>query len=469
MSYNSTFGYNSLVGNCFSTCPPTTPGAPFNSVQFNDSGDFAGDSTFLFDPNTTTLSVPTIQPTSIKDNTNSTGTVGQVLTSTGTGIQFQNQVVPGAPVNSVQFNNSGTFGGDSNFIFNPATDVLNVNGSVGIGSLTTPTDRLVVTAPNSVLRIKSSTTNVGAMVIEDSSGAPGVKQFSMALTSDAGDFTSIRQGDAFKNFRFNSAFNFGDNCISINTTMTRAKGGFQCSNGLSNRKIILNSQADNDHQNYSLGINPSTFRFQIPDDLPTTNFSWNAGTGIGSSIEIMKLDGSGRLTAQRLVDGSSSTGTSGQVLTSTGTGLLWDELTPRFFFDTNATFQGTSGHRIWVSVQKKGTLYSVDVSMQRDGGIHFDLISPALTVGTQIIAILPVGWRPPASVDGIGYASNNNSWATPAFNWGSLNIDTNGNIRMRSPAAGGPITTIQPNLEQITCRIFWLSSGTVYNSDGITR
>jgi hypothetical protein len=186
---------------------------------------------------------------------------------------------------------------------------------------------------------------------------------------------------------------------------------------------------------------------------------------------------SGRITPTLIQDNGSGTGgfpsvgLAGQYLAATGSGIVWttpDE-PPRYFFDTNATFQGTSGHRIYVSIQKKNTLYSVQVSMQRDGGIHFDLVSPALTVGTQIIATLPVGWRPPASVDGIGYASNNNTWASQAFNWGSLNIDTNGNIRMRSPAAGGPVTTIQPNLEQITCNIFWLSSGTVYNSDGITR
>jgi hypothetical protein len=178
---------------------------------------------------------------------------------------------------------------------------------------------------------------------------------------------------------------------------------------------------------------------------------------------------SGFVKPTSISDGTSSIGTNGQVLTSTGTGLLWNELTPRFFYDTNATFNGTSGHRIYVSVQKKGTLYVVQVNMLREGGIHFDLVSPANTVGTQIIATLPVGWRPPSSVDGIGFASNNNTWASGSSSWGSLNIDTDGNIRMRSPAAGGPVTTIQPNLEQIHCSIFWLTSGTVYNADGITR
>jgi hypothetical protein len=190
----------------------------------------------------------------------------------------------------------------------------------------------------------------------------------------------------------------------------------------------------------------------------------------GATLDVAgNMISSGFLRPVSISDGTSSIGTNGQVLTSTGSGLLWNELTPRFFYDTNATFNGTSGHRIYVSVQKKGTLYSVQVNMTRDGGIHFDLINPANTVGTQIIATLPVGWRPPSSVDGIGFASNNNTWASTAFSWGSLNIDTDGNIRMRSPAAGGPVTTVQPNLEQIHCSIFWLTSGTVFNADGITR
>jgi hypothetical protein len=768
------------------------PGGIDKSVQFNDGGlAFGGVSTFLYDKVATTLTVDKAKPNQIIDGSNSVGTAGQVLSSTGSGLAYVTPVpvVPGAPVNSVQFNNAGAFGGDSNFIFNSATDVLNVNGNVGIGSLSAPTDRLVVTGANATVRVKSTTFNNANLVLEDASS--GVKQLQMSVLVDTADFTSIQQGVAFRNFRFNPTV--GTSCISVGTTATQAIGGFMCSNTLSNRKIILNSLANDEHQNISLGVNNSgspasntlrfqlgattnfytwnaatasnasnelmrltgtgnvgigtntpnaplqfsntlanrkivlnevanndheyiglgtslaignVFRFQIPDTLNTTTFRWFAGTSSTTSVELMRLtgdsilqvfgtlavfgggtgraniiygasttrtfrfpiapaigstsdiivsegnqtidgtktfnslkpvvildtgnsagtagqllsstgtaiqwvnppvatlpggantniqfnsagtfggsnnftytdttshlkvqglltvgnlfttvprifaqsgsalfaisswddqwilagggsgasnsagigmgynntitsgiiaccepstgykpiiysagshdfktNGSTRMTvtqtgggdglltvpilqATRIRDGFLSTGTNGQVLTSTGIDLLWDELTPRFFFDTNATFQGTTGHRIHVSIQKKNTLYSVQVSMQRDGGIHFDLPSPGLTVGTQIIATLPVGWRPPASVDGIGYASNNNVWATQAFNWGSLNIDTSGNIRMRSPASGGPITNIQPNLEQITCSIFWLSSGTIYNSDGITR
>ena len=157
MSCNTTFGYNSLVGNCFTTAPATSavPAAPFDSVQFNDSGDFGGDSSFTFDVNTTTLNVPRIivnavgntvgigtatpaypldvigsaKMTTLRDTTNSIGTAGQLLSSTGAALQWvaaPTPVVPGAPVNSVQFNNAGAFGGDSDFTFDLSTNTVSV-------------------------------------------------------------------------------------------------------------------------------------------------------------------------------------------------------------------------------------------------------------------------------------------------------------------------------------------------------
>lgn len=157
MSCNTTFGYNSLVGNCFTTAPATSavPAAPFDSVQFNDSGDFGGDSSFTFDVNTTTLNVPRIivnavgntvgigtatpaypldvigsaKMTTLRDTTNSIGTAGQLLSSTGAALQWvaaPTSVVPGAPVNSVQFNNAGAFAGDSDFTFDLSTNTVSV-------------------------------------------------------------------------------------------------------------------------------------------------------------------------------------------------------------------------------------------------------------------------------------------------------------------------------------------------------
>jgi alpha-D-ribose 1-methylphosphonate 5-triphosphate synthase subunit PhnH len=276
------------------------PAAPDTSVQYNKSGVFSGDSDFTFDDTSNTLSVTNIQstavvtssvkPTTIIDNVNSVGTSGQVLKSTGTGIVFANEVAPGAPVNSVQFNNAGAFGGDSNFVFNSTTDVLNVNGNVGIGSLSAPTDRLVVTGANSTIRVKSTTVNNANLVLEDSSS--GVKQLAMSVNVDTADFTSIQQGVSFRNFRFNPTSS--TSCISSGTTGAQAIGGFMCSNALSNRKVVLYSISNDEHRNHSIGVNTDTFRFQIPVHT-SDRFAWFAGTSTGTSNELMRLTGTGNL------------------------------------------------------------------------------------------------------------------------------------------------------------------------------
>jgi hypothetical protein len=273
------------------------PGGIDKSVQFNDGGlAFGGVSTFLYDKTSSTMTVNKAKPGQIIDRNNSVGTAGQVLSSTGTQLEYvtPTTVSPGAPSNSVQFNNAGAFGGDSNFIFNPTTDVLNINGNVGIGSLANPTDRLVVTGANSTIKVKSTTFNNAYLVLED--GSANVKQLTLQVNTDTADFTSIQQGVAFKNFRFNPT-NTGS-CIGIGTTGAQAVGGIMCSNSLSNRKIILNSTANDEHQNISLGVNePSTgirsMRFQL---AATNNFyTWNAATASNASNELMRLTGIGQM------------------------------------------------------------------------------------------------------------------------------------------------------------------------------
>jgi hypothetical protein len=332
------------VGNCFSTATSTAvPGAPFDSVQFNDAGDFAGDSSFTFDANTTTLNVTRIKPTQILDSTSSVGTSGQYLSSTGTGLDWIDPLVGGTSGN-IQFNDGGVLGGTTNMTYNTGTAAVNLLGNVNIGSSTAPTDRLVVTGANSAIKVKSTTTNNGSITIEDSSS--GVKQLSMQLNIDTADFTSIQQGVAFRNFRFNPTADTA--CIGVGTTGAQAPGGIMCSNRLSNKKVILHSLGNDEHRNYSLGVNSGTFRFQVPDVLSTTRYAWFAATSSSTSNELMRLTATGNLgigtttpavpldvngTVQctRIIptlvqDGGGAVGTSGQYLSSTGTGLLW---TPR--------------------------------------------------------------------------------------------------------------------------------------------
>lgn len=96
----------------------TTPGGISSSVQFNNgtANSLGGDSTFTYIGGL--LTVPKISTTGIS-------VTGPVSASTYygdgshlTGISGGSSTVPASPVNSLQFNNAGAFGGSSNLTWN---------------------------------------------------------------------------------------------------------------------------------------------------------------------------------------------------------------------------------------------------------------------------------------------------------------------------------------------------------------
>jgi hypothetical protein len=498
----------------------TVPGGSNSMIQFNDFGSFGGNAGLIYDKflNRTIafdLTAQTLRPTTIIDGVGSPGVMNQVLTSTGSSIEYQNQVSPGGSGalgnQNIQYNNLGTFTGSGSLIFDPAgasgAGRLRTNGiaAFGTGNVTVP--RLFA-GSGGALFTGSLAWNDNWSVVGDTGIASGSGVgLGWNSTSNYGALLSLSPGAAFRPMYYtasnhifgttdgtermrildNGRVGIGTNNPETQLEVRGANAEIQVvSTSGSAVLAISNNEPPGQRKELILTYNPTTNRSEITSvdqgDFFTTISMQCSGlkisnTGFGNAAEQLDVDNniraSGNISCNRIItnrfrDGTLSDGVAGQVIAATGSGWAWTDA-PKVFFDSNATFSGTTGHRIFVSATQKGPLTMVTVSMQRDGGIHFDLINPPLTVGTQTIAILPVGYRPPASVDGIGYASNNNVWATQAFNWGSLNIDTSGNIRMRSPASGGPITTIQPNLEQITCNIYFLSTGTLYNSDGITR
>lgn len=67
---------------------------------------------------------------------------------------------------------------------------------------------------------------------------------------------------------------------------------FQLSNTLSNRKIVLWENANNDHQFYGFGINSSVLRYQIPTSADHIFYS---GVNTTSSTELMRITSTGRV------------------------------------------------------------------------------------------------------------------------------------------------------------------------------
>ena len=126
------------------------PGGTNQSVQFNNGGDFGGDSSFIYDSGTTQLQVP-----NIRSNTNanfagassvnlgsvanlriSGGLNGYVLSTDGSGNLSWSASggggngVPGGSNTQVQYNNNGVFGADAFFTYNDVSRTVQVGGNL---------------------------------------------------------------------------------------------------------------------------------------------------------------------------------------------------------------------------------------------------------------------------------------------------------------------------------------------------
>ena len=112
-----------------------SPGGANTQVQFNDAGILGGDSNFVFNKTTNTLSVTAISGshTKLADGTSliaagtnvtiTTGSTGQITISAAGGSGS-----PGGANGLVQYNNAGSFGGGTNFHWD------NSNQRLGIGT-----------------------------------------------------------------------------------------------------------------------------------------------------------------------------------------------------------------------------------------------------------------------------------------------------------------------------------------------
>ena len=354
----STFGWSNISG-VDNDSSGGLPGGVDGSVQYNDNGlNFAGVSDFIYQDTSKTLSVPIVHPGAITDNTNAVGTANQVLSCNGSGTNsliWRNEVGPGAPLNSIQFNNAGTFTGSANFVRNPTTSAVNINGNLAIGTVATTVPRLFSLSTNAVFTGTGGAWTDQWFVVGNNglSNGSGVG-LGWNSSTEVGTLMSITPGLLFRPMYYTAAQHiFGttngverlrilDNGnVGINTSTPN--GQLQLGNSIINRKIVLYEVTNNDHQFYGMGINTVTYRFQIPDSA--AKYAWFAGSGVGSSNELMRLNGNGTLSIgttsstfplevngtirstavqpTTIIDSGVSVGASQQILSSTGTGIQW--------------------------------------------------------------------------------------------------------------------------------------------------
>jgi hypothetical protein len=79
--------------------------------------------------------------------------------------------------------------------------------------------------------------------------------------------------------------------VGINNASPNAQ--LQLNNTLVNRKIVLHDASNNDHQYYGLGVNDSSFRYQV--DVAGSSHDFYAGTSTTTSRHLMRIRGDGNV------------------------------------------------------------------------------------------------------------------------------------------------------------------------------
>jgi hypothetical protein len=230
--------------------PVTSPAGSDTQLQFNDAGSFGGDAGLTFDKTSNAL---TIGAGSLKMTGSSSGTVtlqpaaaagtysltlptsdgdsGQFLKTDGSGVLSWDApavVTPGGSDTQVQFNDGGSFGGDSGFTFNKTAKTLTLGGAT-------------VTASSPVLDL-TQTWNNGAVTFT------GLKFNATDTASASGSLLMDLQADGVSRFNVSKTGNvtlFGGAVFSAlgNLFIRSANGASIIFQGVSNTPVAIQASA----------------------------------------------------------------------------------------------------------------------------------------------------------------------------------------------------------------------------------
>jgi hypothetical protein len=263
--------------------------------------------------NTTTINVTTANIVTLTAN-NSNGTLGQILTSNGTGIYWGAPTIPSGTTTQVQFNNSGAFGSSASFTYNPTTITLTVsntivaNGFIRVGAnVVASTDRLLIGNASVNTVITAGTISLNGINFESTMNSGFVvNRVSNSYTSSVPLTTVIPFDDTIPTFTegtqiLNCAFTPRDvaNKIRIRAQAT----GSTNTGGQWSMVLIDSADPANQVARAATGVSPSN-----PNEMHTCvlEFIHNTAAAQNQQINYSIMVGPASLSSSLRINGSSS-------------------------------------------------------------------------------------------------------------------------------------------------------------------
>ena len=289
-------------------------------VQFNSSGVFAGDANLFWDNTGKKLGIGTTTPyRKLSINTGAAQDGIHISTSSNASNGFELVANDGTPSNNAyvwNWENANMYFGTSNY-FRMTIDAA---GKVAIGSKTPGASTLSVIgigAYGSGLSLVNSTTTTGkewAMTSQDNGGLYFTKVTGITNTPvviDSIGYVGINNTTPNRYLSIDGGTGFATMGFTSTTTGNSAYHGLMIGiNSALGDGIIYNWE----NQPIYFGTNSAI----------QMTLAANGNLGLGTGTPAYKLDVSGTAhISGALYDGSSSAGTSGNILTSTGTATQW--------------------------------------------------------------------------------------------------------------------------------------------------
>jgi hypothetical protein len=157
--------------------------------------------------------------------------------------------------------------------------------------------------------------------IKITGGSPGAGK---VLTSDASGLASWTTAASSQWTTTGSNIYFSTGNVGIGTPSPNA--ALQLGNAVTNRRIVLFEDLNNEHQFYGFGINNQTLRYQT--SCTTCDHVFYAGNGANNSNQLFRISGNGNVEVAGYVKIAGGAPGSGKVLTSDANGWAsWQNIT----------------------------------------------------------------------------------------------------------------------------------------------